>query len=64
MPLIISSDDIVAIRWRRETHGRFRDLCHRDFSTAIADASPLLNWYETMSRLAGSAGHQPVSMPG
>ena len=54
----------LGVRWRRESHGRFRDLCHRAFSTAIADASPLLNWYETMSRLAGeSASQHPIPVP-
>jgi MoaA/NifB/PqqE/SkfB family radical SAM enzyme len=48
----------LGVRWRRETHGRFRDLCHRAFRAALADTSPLLNWYETISRLAEASADQ------
>jgi MoaA/NifB/PqqE/SkfB family radical SAM enzyme len=54
----------LGARWSRETHGSFRDLCKRAYSAAIDDASPLLNWYETMSRLAGdSASQGPLPVP-
>jgi len=48
----------LGVRWRRETHRRFRDLCHRAFSAAITDTLPLLNWYETISRLAEASADQ------
>jgi Fe-coproporphyrin III synthase len=51
----------LAMRWRREQYGAFRDLCLRVFEEVTAPAElPFINWYDAIARRSQSTTGAPT----